>query len=143
MSDTSGKMSPGQLKAFLEVRHLAIITTNGADGVPHSTPVWYLVEEDGALSIIVLENAIKLRNIERDPLISVTIAPESRPYVYARYRGTAEVLRAGVHGYPLAMAQRYMGDDPGRKWLEEQGQDPFVVIRLLDPSPDTWSDPSP
>jgi PPOX class probable F420-dependent enzyme len=128
-------MSPEELSAFLEERHLAIITTNGADGVPHSTPVWYLVEDGGALSIIVLGNAIKLRNIERDPLISITIAPETRPYAYARYRGRAEVLRDGVGGYPLAMAQRYMGEEPG--------QDPFAVIRLLDPSPDTWIDPGP
>ncbi|MDP6823208.1 MAG: TIGR03618 family F420-dependent PPOX class oxidoreductase [Dehalococcoidia bacterium] len=135
MTDPGGRMSPEELSAFLEERHLAIITTNGADGVPHSTPVWYLVEDGGALSIIVLGNAIKLRNIERDPLISITIAPETRPYAYARYRGRAEVLRDGVGGYPLAMAQRYMGEEPG--------QDPFAVIRLLDPSPDTWIDPGP
>ena len=41
------------------------------------------------------------------------------------------------------MAQRYMGDEAGRKWLEEQGQDPFVVIRVSDPAPDTWMDPIP
>ena len=141
MADAAGEMSQEELREFLDKRHLAIVTTKGADGVPHSTPVWYLVEDDGALSIIVLSNAVKLRNIERDPLISITIAPGTRPYAYARYRGRAEVLRYGVDGYPLMMAQRYMGEEPGRRWLEEQGQDPFAVIRLLDPSPDTWSDP--
>jgi hypothetical protein len=85
---------------------------------------------------------VKLRNIERDPLVSITIAPETRPYAYARYRGTASVLYDAVDEYPLAMAQRYMGDEPGRKCLEEQGQDPFAVIRLLDPAPDTWMDPT-
>jgi len=141
--EPGGGMSPEELREFLDQRHLAIISTNGADGVPHSTPVWYLVEDDGALSIIVLSNAVKLRNIDRDPLVSITIAPETRPYAYARYRGRAEVLRDGVDGYPLAMAQRYMGEEPGRKWLEEQGQEPFAVIRLLDRSPDTWTDPGP
>jgi|TARA_B110000263_G_C15009623_1_gene374397 PPOX class probable F420-dependent enzyme len=140
MPDLSGSMTADELRAFLEQPHLAIITTNGADGVPHSTPVWYIAEDDGALSIIVLKHAVKLRNIERDPLVSITIAPETRPYAYARYRGTASVLYDGVDDYPLAMAQRYMGDEPGRKWLEEQGQDPFAVIRLLDPAPDTWMD---
>ena len=142
MPDTSGPMTPEQLADFLKPPHLAIITTNGADGVPHSTPVWYIAEDDGALSIIVLTSAVKLRNIERDPLVSITIAPETRPYAYARYRGTASVLYDAVGEYPLAMAQRYMGDEPGRKWLEEQGQDPFAVIRLLDPAPDTWMDPT-
>ncbi|MDA1256789.1 MAG: TIGR03618 family F420-dependent PPOX class oxidoreductase [Chloroflexi bacterium] len=142
MPDASGAMSDQELEAFLDGKHLAIITTNGADGAPHSTPVWYLAERDGALAVIVLRNAVKLRNIERDPLISITIAPETRPYAFARFRGAAEVLYDDVGDYPLAMAQRYMGDGPGRKWLEEQGQDPFAVIRLLDPAPNTWMDTS-
>jgi PPOX class probable F420-dependent enzyme len=136
-------MTAEELRAFLDVTHLAIITTNGANGVPHSTPVWYLAEDDGGLSVIVLKDAVKLRNIERDPLVSITIAPESRPYAYARYRGTATVHYDGVDEYPLAMAQRYMGDEAGRKWLDEQGQDPFAAIRLLDPAPNTWMDPEP
>ena len=143
MPDANGAMSAEELRAFLEDRHLAIITTNGANGVPHSTPVWYLPEEDGALSVIVLKDAIKLRNIQRDPLVSITIAPETQPYAYVRYRGAATVHYEGIDRYPLAMAQRYMGDEPGRKWLEEQGQDPFAVIRLLDPSPNAWMDPKP
>lgn len=143
MPDANGAMSPEELLAFLDGRHLAIISTNGSDGVPHSTPVWYLVESDGALAVIVLRDAVKLRNIERDPLVSMTIAPESRPYAFARYRGNAEIILEGVDDYPLAMAQRYMGDEPGRKWLEEQGQAPFAVIRLFDPAPQTWMDPNP
>lgn len=143
MPDANGAMSPEELHAFLEGRHLAIITTNGANGVPHSTPVWYLVEDDGALSIIVSRDAVKLRNIERDPLISITIAPETRPYAFVRYRGSAEVLYENIGDYPLTMAQRYMGDEPGRNWLEAQGQDPFAVIRIFDPAPHSWMDPDP
>ena len=143
MPDANGAMSAGELSAFLDAPHLAIITTNGADGVPHSTPVWYTVEDDGALAIIVLKDSVKLRNIERDARVSITIAPETRPYAFARYRGKAEVLYENIDRYPLPMAQRYMGDEPGRKWLEEQGQDPFAVIRLSDRSPHTWMDPDP
>ena len=143
MPDANGAMSPEELSAFLDATHLAIISTNGTDGLPHSTPVWYLAEGDGALAVIVLRDAVKLRNIERDPRISMTIAPETRPYAFARFRGRAEVLYEDINDYPLAMAQRYMGDEPGRRWLEDQGQDPFAVIRLFDPSPHTWMDPNP
>jgi len=141
MPDANGAMSAEELRAFLGATHLTIMTTNGANGVPHSTPVWYLAEDDGAISVIVLKDAIKLRNLARDPLVSITIAPETRPYAYARYRGTATVHYKDVDKYPLAIAQRYMGGEPGEKWLKEQGQDPFAVIRLLDPSPNTWMDP--
>ena len=143
MPDANGAMSAEELRAFLDVTHLAIITTNGTNGVAHSTPVRYLADDDGALSVIVLKDAIKLRNIERDPLVSITIAPETRPCAYARYRGTATVDHEDANEYPLAIAQRYMGNEPGQKWLKEQGQDPFAMIRLLDPSPNTWMDPKP
>ena len=143
MPDANGTMSAEELRAFLDVTHLAIMTTNGANGMPHSTPVWYLAEDDGAISVIVLKDAIKLRNLARDPLVSITIAPETRPYAYARYRGTATVHYEDVDEYPLAIAQRYLGGKPGEKWLKEQGQDPFAVIRLHDPSPNTWMDPKP
>ena len=142
MADANGAMSAEELRPFLDVTHLAI-TTNGTNGVPHSTPVWYLADDDGALSVIVLKDAIKLRNIERDPLVSITIAPETRPCAYARYRGTVTVHYADADEYPLAIAQRYMGGEPGQKWLKEQGQDPFAMIRLLDPSPNIWMDPKP
>ena len=79
MPDANGAMSAEELRAFLDVTHLAIITTNGTNGVAHSTPVRYLADDDGALSVVVLKDAIKLRNIERDPLVSITIAPETRP----------------------------------------------------------------
>ena len=65
MPDADGAMSAEELRSFLDVTHLAIMTTNGANGVPHSTPVLYRAENDGAISVIVLKDAIKLRNPAR------------------------------------------------------------------------------
>ncbi|MFW6174815.1 MAG: PPOX class F420-dependent oxidoreductase [Chloroflexota bacterium] len=139
----SPRLSSEELRELLEGRHLAIISTNGSDGVPHSTPVWFMPEDDGAISMIVDEGAVKLRNLRRDPRASVTIAPETMPYRYARFRGRAELLTEGVEDYPLRMAQRYLGERRGREWLgDPAAHPPFVVVRLKDAHPDTWKDPT-
>jgi PPOX class probable F420-dependent enzyme len=139
MTETETKMTPAELRAFLDERHLAVLTTHGADGYPHATPVWYLAELDGALSVIVLADAVKVRNIRRDPRIAITIAPESRPYAYARYRGDAELLSQGVDDYPRIMAHRYMGKTAGDEYLASLGPEArFLVIRLRDDRVDTW-----
>ena len=74
------RMSPAELDAMLHERHLAIVTTHGADGYPHSTPVWYM-PEDGYVGIIADPNSIKISNIRRDARVSVVIATASQPQV--------------------------------------------------------------
>jgi PPOX class probable F420-dependent enzyme len=143
MADADMRMTQAELQEFLLGRHLAILTTNTPGGYPHSTPVWYLTEPDGAISVIVLADAVKIRNIQRDPRIAITIAPETRPYAYARYRGDAELLSEGVDDYPRVMAHRYLGEQAGDEYLASmEPHPPFFVIRLRDERVDTWKDPS-
>ena len=58
----------------------------------------------------------------RDPLVSITIAPKTRPSAYTRYRGTATVHYKDVDKYPLAIAERYMGGEPGENGLRSKGR---------------------
>ena len=45
MAETSEQMTSDEQTDLLEGRHLAVITTIGADGYPQSTPVWYMPEQ--------------------------------------------------------------------------------------------------
>ncbi|MCH7739047.1 MAG: pyridoxamine 5'-phosphate oxidase family protein [Chloroflexi bacterium] len=42
MAEKSQRMTSDDQRDLLEGRHLAVITTIGADGYPQSTPVWYM-----------------------------------------------------------------------------------------------------
>ena len=42
MAEKSQRMTGDDQRDLLEGRHLAVITTIGADGYPQSTPVWYM-----------------------------------------------------------------------------------------------------
>ncbi|MEL7156369.1 MAG: PPOX class F420-dependent oxidoreductase [Actinomycetota bacterium] len=59
---------PPDLLAFLDERHLATLTTVGADGGPHVTPVGVTYESDRRLARVITWSAsVKARNVARRP----------------------------------------------------------------------------
>ena len=138
MAEDAREMTPAEARDLLRGRHLAIITTNGADGMPHSTPVWYVPDGD-SVAIIAEENAVKVRNLRRDPSVSVVIASERRPYRYILYRGKAELLTEGVADYRWRIAERYLGEERARRYLAKgDSQLPVVVIKVSRSRTTTW-----
>lgn len=82
-------MSTSQIAGFLRPPRHAILATNGRDGFPQLSPVWYLYE-DGGLLISAGATTAKVRNLRRDPRLSVCIDgghPDAR-YVIIYGRAT-------------------------------------------------------
>ncbi len=130
MADDARELSKAELRGLLSGRHLAVISTNGPDGAPQSTPVWYLPDGD-TVGIIAEPDSVKVRNLRRDASASVVIASERRPYRYVIYRGDADLLTEGVDDYPLRMAERYLGAEKAREYMAEiEPHAPFVVIKV-------------
>lgn len=65
-------MTPAEIEEFLAVDRNAVLATNGADGMPQLTPVWFL-HEDGMLYVSAQADTVKVRNLRRDPAIAVCI----------------------------------------------------------------------
>ena len=130
MAEESRELTAAELGDLLNGRHLAVISTNGPDGVPQSTPVWYLPDGD-TVGIIADPDSVKVRNLRRDPRASVVIASERRPYRYVIYRGDADLVTEGVDDYPWRMAERYLGAEEAREYMAEiEPHPPFVVIKV-------------
>lgn len=84
------RMSPAQRERFLSGRHIAVLVTNGADGHPVPTPIWYLFR-DGRFYFRTEEGAVKTKNIRRDPRVSICVQEERAPYKALIAYGSAEV----------------------------------------------------
>lgn len=71
----------------------AVLTTLRPDGHPVAQPVW--VDTDGEHLLINTEaHRRKVRNITKDPRVTVTIWERDNPYVYVEIRGrVTEVIR--------------------------------------------------
>ncbi len=143
MSEESQRLTAEEMAELLAGDHLAVISTIGPDGYPQSTPVWYLPDGD-AVGIVADADSVKVRNIQRNPKISITIASEARPYRYVVFKGDAELHTSGVDDYPPRMAERYLGIEGGAAYMAELSpHPPFVVIKLRVTGSYDWADRNP
>lgn len=93
---------------------LAFVTPDGGANV---IPIWFLWR-DGRLLMCSQAGGHKVRAMERNPRIAVTIDSETPPYESVRMRGRAEIeLVEGIAPEYVACAHRYYGVEKGDAWI--------------------------
>ena len=123
-------MTPEESRAYLDERHVANLVTLNADGSPHVAPVWYLHRE-GSLHVSAGASAVKVRNIQRDARVAVSIANTSSPAMYVLVEGRATVTAEGADDLRVEMYVRYQGRDRGIVSAGECDEiGPSLVIRI-------------
>ena len=90
------QMTDEEIAAFVANTRTIIINSIGKDGVPHPMPMWFGVEDDGAIVMSTFAKSQKIKNIERDPRVSLLLEAGD---VYAElqgivFYGTAELVPA-------------------------------------------------
>lgn len=71
-------LADAAIQAFLQTREVVVLATLMPDGSPAATPMWFL-HAPNALFMISVDGMPKVRNIGRDPRVSVvaeTTAPD-------------------------------------------------------------------
>jgi len=76
-------------KAFLESHVWAVLATGRRDGSPQQGMIGYTLDDAGQLLISTRTPTARWHNIERNPLVSVTV-PDGR--VHLLLYGTAELI---------------------------------------------------
>lgn len=104
----------------------AWLTTLRKDGSPHTTPVWFLFEDD-RFWIASSKMNVKVRNVSSDPRVSVAIdGSGARPYVA---QGRARIHhRLDDHSRLVTLfAEKYGGWDA----TDECQDGPRVLLEIL------------
>jgi PPOX class probable F420-dependent enzyme len=88
-------MTDAEQKKFLADAQTIIICSLDRHGYPHPMPMWFAVEDDGAVVMTTFTKSQKIRNIERDPRVSLLVESGT---VYSELRGVviygkAELVR--------------------------------------------------
>lgn len=128
-------VAPEQLEEFTDRRLLAVLSTSNPDGSPQATPVWYLY--DGAyFKTTSHAGRVKVRNIRRDPRVTLVVVDTSGYGKHLIVKGTAEIIEKGGDEFTHTMARRYKGEDEGKASADDLigyarriGQ-PRVIIRI-------------
>ena len=89
------RMTQPELKKFLGDAKTLIINSIGPGGYPHPMPMWFGVEDDGAVVMTTFTKSQKILNVERDPRVSLLAESGT---VYAELKGVviygkAELVR--------------------------------------------------
>jgi PPOX class probable F420-dependent enzyme len=139
----SDHLTSDEVNALLAELHVAVITTLNRDGSPQSTPVWYMPEID-AIWVIADQDSLKVRNLKRDPRVSIMIASDDSPYRYVVFRGEAKLRDIESLELPTRMAKRYLGEIGGARYMADiDPHPPSTIIELTRNRSATWADRKP
>ena len=95
---------PAPVRAILEQPNFAHIATVLPDGAPHSVPVWVGL-------VLTHPRSRKARNIERDPMVAISITERDRPHTMAMVRGRVRERVEGDRAWTIIdrMSDKYLG----------------------------------
>ena len=104
-----------RIQRFLATREVAVLATVQADGAPLAMPMWFLHAPD-TLTMISVADAQKVRNLRRDPRVSVV----------------AEAVVGGeVRGVTLQGRVEFLSDGPERRALIERFHEKYRGLERL------------
>ena len=120
MTNADGSREPApEEDAFLRTMPHAIVATIQPDGMPQLTPNWYWWDGE-RFWISTTDDTIKVRNLRRDPRITLCIDAGERRANYVQVFGTAEILEGDVSATTLDLIRKYepVEEDAQRHWEE-------------------------
>jgi hypothetical protein len=121
-------MIPDEFHPLLDSTALALVSTLGPTGAPQTTPIWFLFDGQHVRFSLV-EGRQKLRNLRRDPRVSVVVIDPAQPTRYVELRGTVDLTPDPDLTLERAVAVKYTG---GHVDVEPPGTHRFaarVVVR--------------
>ena len=132
------KLTDDEVQQLLGENLKVQVASNGPDGVPHLTTLFYIVR-DGKIAFWTYGRSQKIVNLERDPRVSALVE-DGTDYFELRgvsVKGRAEIVRDydGIFSIGSEVATRMLGaesfeslGDFGRETVEKQAQKRVAVI---------------
>lgn len=132
------KLDDDEIAAMLDENLKVQVASNGPDGVPHLTTLFYVVR-DGKIAFWTYGRSQKVRNLERDPRVTALVE-DGVDYFELRgisIQGRAEIIRDydGIFSIGSEVATRMLGaesfeslGDFGRETVEKQATKRVAVV---------------
>lgn len=104
---------PDRYRDLLESAVLGHLATVDPGGKPQVNPVWFLWDADGGTILLsVTAETRKLRNLQGNPAVALSISDPAQPDRYLELRGTVvELERYDTLVWVNVLARKYTGAD--------------------------------
>jgi PPOX class probable F420-dependent enzyme len=125
------RMSEQQWRAFVsEGTRTGKLSTTRADGSPHVTPVWFLLDGDDVV-FNTEKDGVKGRNLARDGRFALCVDQDQPPYAFVLLQGRAEISEDpdGTLRWAGRLGARYMGEDRAEEYAARNGGQGNLLVR--------------
>ncbi|HEX6678789.1 MAG TPA: PPOX class F420-dependent oxidoreductase [Actinomycetes bacterium] len=121
-----------RLRFLSEGTRTAKLATVRADGSPHVVPIWFVLDDDGALVFNVDGGSLKAKALKRDPRVSLCVDDQTPPYSFVLLEGTAEVSYDVDEMLPWStrIGARYMGAEAAEAFGRRNAVPGELLVRL-------------
>lgn len=123
-------MTTDQREKFLADVHVGVIAVERPGRAPLSVPIWYGYEPGGEVLLWTEESSLKHRLIKAAGRFSITPQDEAPPYRYVTAEGDVVGIDPAEEADVRAIAIRYLGDEEGNAFTDENHTQTTVVIRM-------------
>ncbi|MGP3966894.1 PPOX class F420-dependent oxidoreductase [Streptomyces sp. 6N223] len=125
------KMTDQEWRAFVsDGTRTGKLSTVRADGSPHLTPVWFLLDGDDVV-FNTGKSGVKGRNLARDGRFALCVDEDRPPYAFVLLEGRAEISEdpGEVRHWAGRLGARYMGEDRAEEFAARNGVPGELLVR--------------
>ncbi len=125
-------MDMAQAREFILKNHRAVMMTYRKDGRPQLSPILIGLDGEGYGIVSSRETAYKVRNLRRDPRVSICVFNDKFYGRWIQVDGTAEIISMPDALEPLVdYYKRVVGEHPDwEEYREAMGKEKRVLIRV-------------
>jgi PPOX class probable F420-dependent enzyme len=126
------KMTDDEWRAFVSYgTRTGKLSTVRADGSPHVTPVWFVLDGDEVV-FNTARDSVKGRNLARDGRVALCVDDDRPPYGFVLLEGRAR-LSADVdemRRWATLIGARYMGTERAEEFGARNGVPGELLVRV-------------
>jgi PPOX class probable F420-dependent enzyme len=127
-------MSEAEVRGFLTglPARPGVLATVRADGRPHVAPIWFDVDDDGALVFNTGVDTVKGRNLAREGRAALSVDDDQPPFSFVLVEGAVELSDdlSEVRRWATRIGGRYMGAERAEEYGARNGVPGELVVRL-------------
>jgi PPOX class probable F420-dependent enzyme len=107
------------------------LSTVRADGGPHVTPIWFLLDGDDLL-FNTSKESVKGRNLTRDGRVALCVDDDRPPFAFVVLEGRAELSEDldELRHWAARIGARYMGEERATEFGERNGVPGELLVRV-------------
>jgi PPOX class probable F420-dependent enzyme len=125
-------MTKDEWTAFVSIgTRTAKAGVTSADGAPHVTPVWFLLDGDD-LVFTTHESSMKGKALRRDPRVCLCVDDGTPPFSFVSLWGEATLSEDldEVRRWATALGARYIGPDRAEEYGARNGVPGELLVRV-------------